>query len=129
MNKKEYGLVLSGGGTRGAFQVGVWKALKELEVDVKAIAGTSIGALNGALILQEDFNLMVDLYSNIELKNIMEITEDIDTNKNLFDITNIGKVATSFINNKGKLVAATNINSSRLSLILFSSLPDVLNIR
>ena len=99
--KKDYALVLAGGGTKGAYQVGVWKALKELDISVKAIAGTSIGALNGALILQEDFNLMVDLYSNIELKNIMEITEDIDTNKNLFDITNIGKVATSFINNKG----------------------------
>ena len=51
MDKKEYGLVLAGGGTKGAYQVGVWKALKELDINVKAIAGTSIGALNGALFL------------------------------------------------------------------------------
>ena len=57
MNKKEYGLVLSGGGTRGAFQVGVWKALTELGIKIKAIAGASIGSLNGALILQDVLQL------------------------------------------------------------------------
>ena len=41
--KKDYALVLAGGGTKGAYQVGVWKALKELNINVKAIAGTSIG--------------------------------------------------------------------------------------
>jgi len=34
MNNKEYGLVLSGGGTRGAFQIGVWKALQELGINI-----------------------------------------------------------------------------------------------
>ena len=28
----EYGLVLAGGGVRGAYQIGVWKALKELKL-------------------------------------------------------------------------------------------------
>ena len=37
MDKREYGLVLAGGGTRGAYQVGVWKALLELGVNIKAI--------------------------------------------------------------------------------------------
>ena len=32
MDKKEYGLVLSGGGTRGAFQLGVWNALQEMNI-------------------------------------------------------------------------------------------------
>ena len=35
MENKEYGLVLSGGGTRGAFQIGVWKALEELGIKIK----------------------------------------------------------------------------------------------
>ena len=30
----EYGLVLAGGGVRGAYQIGVWKALKELKIKV-----------------------------------------------------------------------------------------------
>lgn len=50
------GLVLSGGGARGAYQIGVWKAMRELGIDhcVRAVAGTSIGAINAALFLQGD---------------------------------------------------------------------------
>lgn len=48
----EYGLVLAGGGVRGAYQIGVWKALKELKIKVSAVSGVSIGAVNGALFVQ-----------------------------------------------------------------------------
>jgi NTE family protein len=43
------GLVLSGGGARGAAHVGVLKVLDELHVPVDAIAGTSMGAVVGGL--------------------------------------------------------------------------------
>jgi len=43
------GLVLSGGGARGAAHVGVLKILEELHVPVDAIAGTSMGAVVGGL--------------------------------------------------------------------------------
>lgn len=44
------GLVLSGGGAKGAFQAGVWKAMCELGLAdrVKVISGTSVGAINAA---------------------------------------------------------------------------------
>lgn len=45
----KYALALAGGGTRGAFEVGVYKALRELGIEISAICGTSIGAVNGAL--------------------------------------------------------------------------------
>ena len=71
MNKKEYGLVLSGGGTRGAFQVGVWKALKELEIDVRDIvklnnfnqyiAGSKVGALGENALEKENVNKVIQL--------------------------------------------------------------------
>ncbi|MCO4757562.1 MAG: patatin-like phospholipase family protein [Oceanospirillaceae bacterium] len=44
------GLVLSGGGAKGAYQVGVMKALVELGAQVDMVAGASIGALNGAIV-------------------------------------------------------------------------------
>lgn len=44
------GLALSGGGAKGAYQVGVCKALHELGVQVDMLAGASIGALNGAVL-------------------------------------------------------------------------------
>ena len=37
MNKPTYALALAGGGTRGAFEVGVWQALKELGIEISAI--------------------------------------------------------------------------------------------
>lgn len=47
---KEYGLVFDGGGARGAYQIGAWRALSEAGVKISAVAGTSVGALNGALV-------------------------------------------------------------------------------
>jgi len=44
------GLVLAGGGAKGAYQVGVIEYLASAGVDIRAIAGTSIGALNGAVL-------------------------------------------------------------------------------
>lgn len=99
--EKEYALILAGGGTRGAYQVGAWKALKDLKINVKAVMGTSIGSLNGALILQDDVDAMIDLYKNMEITNIMEINEKIDTSRNLFDIKNLKPLVTEFINSKG----------------------------
>lgn len=43
-------LVLSGGGGRGAYQVGVWRRLQEVGWQPDLVCGTSIGSLNGALI-------------------------------------------------------------------------------
>lgn len=100
MQDKEYGLVLAGGGTKGAYQVGVWKALKELNINIKAIAGASIGALNGALILQDDFNAMVKLYENIKIDNIMKV-KGVNAEKNIFDLSNIFNLATGYTKQKG----------------------------
>jgi NTE family protein len=45
-------LVLSGGGTKGVYHVGVWKALKELGIGVEAFTGASIGAIIAAFLSQ-----------------------------------------------------------------------------
>ena len=48
---QEYAVVLAGGGGKGAYQVGVWKALSEYGIaqKVSVISGTSVGGLNAAL--------------------------------------------------------------------------------
>lgn len=100
MENKEYGLVLVGGGTRGAYQVGVWKALQELGIKITAIAGTSIGALNGAMFLQDDFFTTVKMYENIKIKDIMNV-DGVDSQKDIFDLSNILNLATSYTKQKG----------------------------
>ncbi|WP_191014038.1 patatin-like phospholipase family protein [Treponema zioleckii] len=48
---QEYGMVLAGGGGKGAYEVGVWKALEEygLSKKITVISGSSVGGLNAAL--------------------------------------------------------------------------------
>ena len=43
-------VVLSGGGAKGAYQIGVWKALRKLKINYSIVTGTSVGALNLSLI-------------------------------------------------------------------------------
>lgn len=100
MDEKEYGLVLAGGGTKGAYEVGIWKALQEMNLNVTAIVGASIGALNGALFLQDNFEETVEMYENIKIDNIMNVN-GIDANKNIFDLSNIFNLAADYTKQKG----------------------------
>lgn len=48
-------VVLSGGGAKGSYQLGVWKALRELHIKYDIVTGTSIGALNGVLMCENSY--------------------------------------------------------------------------
>ncbi|TLY50697.1 MAG: hypothetical protein E6K50_09055, partial [Gammaproteobacteria bacterium] len=48
-HRPRVGLVLSGGGARGAAHIGVLKILEQMRVPIDAIAGTSMGAVVGGL--------------------------------------------------------------------------------
>ena len=73
---KEYGLVLDGGGARGAYQIGAWKALKEAGLKISAVAGTSVGALNGALICMDDLEKAEKIWSEMEFSHVMSVDDD-----------------------------------------------------
>lgn len=49
-NTAKLGLVLTGGGAKGAYHVGALQAIAELGIPVHGVAGASIGALNGAIV-------------------------------------------------------------------------------
>ena len=70
------GLVLEGGGTKGAYQFGAYKALKELGIEFDGVAGTSIGALNGAFIVLDDLKSMEEIWLNKDYTSFMDIEED-----------------------------------------------------
>ncbi len=81
----KYALALEGGGTRGAFEVGVWQALSELGIEISAITGTSIGAVNGAM-----FASGLDpttLWKNIRAKDVIDIEGD-----NLFSLSTLKQI-------------------------------------
>jgi len=59
------GLVLEGGGAKGAFHIGALKALFEKGYHFDGVMGTSIGAVNGVLVAQGDFPLLYQLWNNL----------------------------------------------------------------
>ena len=73
--KKEYGVVLDGGGARGAYQIGAWKALKEAGIRIHAVAGTSVGALNGALICMDDLKKAQDIWKSMTFSKVMNVDD------------------------------------------------------
>ena len=73
---KEYGLVLDGGGARGAYQIGAWKALAEAGVRIRGIAGTSVGALNGALICMGDVKKAEHIWDEMTFSKVMNVDDD-----------------------------------------------------
>lgn len=74
-NTKTYALALEGGGARGAYQVGVWKALEEKGIRFNAVSGTSVGALNGAMFAMGDLALAMDIWQNIAFSKVMNVDE------------------------------------------------------
>ena len=59
-------VALEGGGAKGAYHIGVLKALKVLDIKVDCITGSSIGAINGAITAQGDFLKLYNMWKNID---------------------------------------------------------------
>lgn len=77
MLKRSYGLVFEGGGAKGAYEIGVWKALVELDIKIDAVVGTSIGALNGALVAQGNLDKALDIWENIKYSSVFNIEDEL----------------------------------------------------
>jgi len=99
--EQTYGLVLAGGGAKGAYQIGAWRALRELGIEFNAIAGTSIGAINGALIAQGSFESAMRFWSNAEVSNGINLPFELKSGENLFSISNMPQIFYEVIRNGG----------------------------
>lgn len=79
---KKLALVLGGGGSKGAYQVGAYRALRELGLSFDLVTGVSIGALNGAMIVQGDFDKASALWENLAIDQVIDkglnLTTDLD---------------------------------------------------
>jgi predicted acylesterase/phospholipase RssA len=66
---KTCGVVLGGGGAKGSFQVGALRAILENDYKITHVTGTSVGALNGALVAINKFDILNELWHSINEKN------------------------------------------------------------
>ncbi len=75
-------IVLSGGGSNGAYQIGVWKALKKLGIKYDIVTGTSVGAINGAMMIQKTYHKANYFWQHLNYKMIFD-EELSDDNKDI----------------------------------------------
>ena len=66
------GIALAGGGSKGAYEMGVWQALRELDVAYDLVTGTSIGALNGLMMVQNDYEPCLELWNRVTAEDLMK---------------------------------------------------------
>lgn len=73
------GIVLDGGGGRGAYQIGVWKYLKESKLynSISAISGTSVGGLNSCIFALDEYDLAETIWRQKIQDKILSIDIDI----------------------------------------------------
>ena len=73
---KIYAVALEGGGAKGAYQIGAWKALREAGIRFNAVAGTSVGALNGAMMVMGSLEKAEEIWSNITFSQVMDVDDE-----------------------------------------------------
>ncbi len=100
------GLILEGGGAKGAYHIGAYKAIKEMAIEINGVAGTSVGALNGAMIVQDDFEKAYELWNSVSYSTVIDASdEEIEKLKkgkfNVDDIKKWTEKAKILFNEKG----------------------------
>lgn len=101
-----FGVALEGGGAKGAYHVGAVKALIENGYNIDMITGTSIGALNAAMIVQGDLERLEELWENINFSDILDLEDKkmkdvFSYNISLDTIKYISKKVKDAVKNKG----------------------------
>ncbi len=83
MKKKNCALVLSGGGAKGCYQIGAWRALNELGFSFDAVVGASIGTINAAAVAQDDFDMADGLWKNASIRDVIDVPEEFIVDENI----------------------------------------------
>jgi len=88
--------VLAGGGARGSYQIGVWKALRELNIEIDMVIGTSVGSINGAAVVCDAFDQAEHLWQTLDMPTLFNITYNKEDGE-----PNTSKYLESILKNKG----------------------------
>lgn len=119
-----YGLVLEGGGGRGAYQIGACKAIREMGLEIGMVAGCSVGALNGAMIVQGDTDKAYDIWYNISPASIIDFagSELADYAENGFKPESLRDLAHGI----KRVIANGGLNVAPLEMLVKSALNEQL---
>lgn len=98
---EKYGLVLAGGGGKGAYQLGAWKAMRELGIEFSAVTGVSVGSINGAFIASDCFDEAVEFWKSASVDRGVNISQELKDPEKLFSFKNIPALFKEIIKNGG----------------------------
>lgn len=66
-------LVLGGGGAKGSYEVGVWKALNKLNMKFDIVTGVSIGSINGAFYVANEYKKCLKMWRTITTNDLFDV--------------------------------------------------------
>lgn len=100
------GIAFSGGGLRGAYQVGAYKAFLDAHKKIDGFVGTSIGSFNAAMCASDNFKKLYNFWYNDDLGKILEFSEKLvnKSNNNDYDLEMLNEILNnikSIVVNKG----------------------------
>lgn len=103
------GIALEGGGAKGAYHIGVAKSFAEKGYEFDGFVGTSIGAINAAVLAQGDLDKALSLWSNISPDNIfiadeqplLQLTDLKEIDLSADFITNVKEALSKVVSGKG----------------------------
>lgn len=117
---KGIGLVFAGGGGKGSYEIGVWKYLHEIGLDqyVRAVSGTSVGALNASLFVGSSYELAEELWLNISQKKILTPKEVSAEDIMNWFVANGVTLSTSRLKGVSKAVSGTILGVEKIAQVM-----------
>lgn len=121
---KGIGLVFAGGGGKGSYEIGVWKYLHEIGLDqyVRAVSGTSVGALNAALFAGSSYELAEELWLNISQEKILTPKEVSAEDIMKWLVANGVALSLPMLRGVSKVVSGTVLGVEKIAQIMFAKL-------
>lgn len=98
---EKFGLVLAGGGAKGVYQLGAWKAMREIGIEFSVVAGVSIGSINGALIAADSYDEAKMLWQEASIDRGVNISHELKDPEKLFSLRNFPALIKEVFKNGG----------------------------
>lgn len=124
MTKRKTALVLSGGGGRGAFEAGAWKALREKGIDFHMVTGTSVGAINGTMAALDDYETAEKMWLTLGTEDLFDIDPTDNLLPNSFDMSLKGLPLSQGIEFVKNIIKKGGATSSGILTLLKSEIDE-----
>lgn len=119
------GLALEGGGAKGAYHIGVMKAYLENGYVFDGFVGTSIGAINAAMLAQDDFDKALELWMNISMEQLFDVDEQY-----ILQLANLGELRldrnmpSNIKKAVAKIIGGRGVNTAKMKALLESYIDE-----